>query len=177
MDPGSVYGISKLAGERWCAYYHKKHGIDIRSIRYPGLISWKTPPGGGTTDYAVEIYHEAVKSGNYQCFLEADTRLPMMYMEDAIRATLELMRAPEEQIKVRSSYNLSAMSFSPAEVASSIREHLPDFEISYSPDFRQAIADSWPESIDDTQARLDWGWEPKYDLQKTTAEMLENLDG
>ncbi len=175
MDPGSVYGISKLAGERWCEYYHKKHGVDVRSIRYPGLISWKTPPGGGTTDYAVEIYHRALENGQYECFLREDTRLPMMYMEDAIRATTELMSTPIEQIRVRSSYNLAAMSFTPKDIAESIREHMPDFKISYSPDFRQAIADSWPESIDDSAAREDWGWEHEYNLENTTEEMLTNL--
>ena len=175
MDPGSVYGISKLAGERWCSYYHEKHGVDVRSIRYPGLISWKTMPGGGTTDYAVEVYHKAIEEGRYTCYLDENTRLPMMYMEDAIRATIELMSAPEERILIRSSYNLSAMSITPAEVAESITGHLPDFNISYEPDFRQEIADSWPGSIDDSKAREDWGWKPEYNLETTTAEMLTNL--
>ena len=175
MEPTTVYGISKQAGERWCAYYHQKYGVDVRSVRYPGLISWKTLPGGGTTDYAVDIYHKALEKGNYSCFLREDTRLPMMYMEDAIRATLELMESDPGNLTVRSSYNLAAMSFTPAEIAQSIREHLPDFTISYAPDFRQAIADSWPESIDDSQARADWGWKPEYDLQKTTSEMLAGL--
>ena len=175
MDPTTVYGISKQAGERWCAYYHQKYGVDVRSVRYPGLISWKTPPGGGTTDYAVDIFHKALENGNYSCFLREDTRLPMMYMEDAIRATLELMESDAGKLTVRSSYNLAAMSFTPAEIAETIRKHLPDFTISYSPDFRQDIADSWPESIDDSQARADWGWMPEYDLHKTTSEMLEGL--
>jgi len=175
MDPTTVYGISKQAGERWCAYYHQKYGVDVRSVRYPGLISWKTQPGGGTTDYAVDIYHNALEKGNYSCFLREDTRLPMMYMEDAIRATLELMEAAPGKLSVRSSYNLAAMSFTPAEITESIREQLPDFTISYAPDFRQEIADSWPDSIDDSQARTDWGWMPEYDLQKTTSEMLAGL--
>ncbi|MBT8179738.1 MAG: NAD-dependent epimerase/dehydratase family protein [Flavobacteriaceae bacterium] len=175
MEPSTVYGISKQAGERWCAYYHQKFGVDVRSVRYPGLISWKTLPGGGTTDYAVDIYHKALEKGNYSCFLREDTRLPMMYMEDAIRATLELMESDRGKLTVRSSYNLAGMSFTPAEIAQSIREHLPDFTISYTPDFRQEIADSWPESIDDSQARADWGWMPEFDLQKTTSEMLAGL--
>lgn len=175
MDPGSVYGISKLAGERWCSYYHTKHGVDVRSVRYPGLISWKTPPGGGTTDYAVEIYHEAVNKGSYTCFLKEDTRLPMMYMDDAIRATLELMNTPTENLSVRSSYNLAGMSFTPAEVAGSIREILPEFKIEYKPDFRQNIADSWPGSIDDSCAQEDWSWKAHFNLARTTKEMLENL--
>ena len=175
MEPTTVYGISKQAGERWCAYYHQKYGVDVRSVRYPGLISWKTLPGGGTTDYAVDIYHKALAQGHYSCFLREDTRLPMMYMEDAIRATLELMQSDSNKLSVRSSYNLAAMSFTPAEMTDSIRKHIPDFTISYAPDFRQAIADSWPESIDDSQARADWGWMPEYDLQKTTSEMLAGL--
>lgn len=175
MEPTTVYGISKQAGERWCAYYHGKYGVDVRSVRYPGLISWKTLPGGGTTDYAVDIYHKALEQGKYSCFLKEETRLPMMYMDDAIRATLELMDSDPSHIKVRSSYNLAAMSFSPAEIALSIKEQLPNFEIAYEPDFRQAIADSWPESIDDTRAQTDWGWSPEYDLKKTTSEMLKHL--
>ena len=175
MEPATVYGISKQAGERWCAYYHNKYGVDVRSVRYPGLISWKTLPGGGTTDYAVDIYHKALERGSYTCFLRKDTRLPMMFMEDAIRATLELMEIAAENLTVRSSYNLSAMSFTPAEIAQSISEQLPEFSVEYAPDFRQEIADSWPESIDDSQARTDWGWSPEYDLQKTTLEMISQL--
>jgi len=175
MEPSTVYGISKQAGERWCSYYYHKFGVDVRSLRFPGLISWKTSPGGGTTDYAVDIYRKALTQGAYTCFLAEDTRLPMMFMDDAIRATIELMNSPEEAIRVRSSYNLSAMSFSPGEVAKSIRKHLPDFSIRYEPDFRQQIADSWPASIDDSPARDDWGWRPEFDLDRTTSEMLSNL--
>ncbi|WP_289063727.1 NAD-dependent epimerase/dehydratase family protein [uncultured Zobellia sp.] len=175
MEPSTVYGISKQSGERWCDYYFHKYGVDVRSIRYPGLISWKTMPGGGTTDYAVEIYHKALSEGTYTCFLKEDTELPMMFMEDAIKATLQLMDAEPEKVKVRSSYNLSAMSFTPAQMAKCIQKHIPDFKISYEPDFRQAIADSWPGSIDDKEARLDWGWKAEFDLEKTTKEMLENL--
>jgi nucleoside-diphosphate-sugar epimerase len=170
-----VYGISKLAGEGWCAWYHRTHGVDVRSLRYPGLISWKTPPGGGTTDYAVEIFHAALTRGHYTSFLAADTALPMMYMPDAIRATLELMEAPAHQLSTRMAYNLSAMSFSPAEIAQAIRVHQPDFSINYAPDFRQAIADSWPQSIDDSLARTDWQWKPEYDLTAMTADMLTQL--
>ena len=175
MEPTTVYGISKLAGEGWCAYYHRKFGVDVRSIRYPGLISWKAQPGGGTTDYAVEIYHEALASGMYQCFVKEDTRLPMMYMEDAISATLQLMDAPSAGITVRSSYNLGALSFTPAQMAESIRTHIPDFQISYEPDYRQEIADSWPQSIDDSKAREDWGWVPRFGLEDITREMLSHL--
>ena len=175
MEPGTVYGISKQAGERWCEYYFNKFGVDVRSIRYPGLISWKTEPGGGTTDYAVEIFHEALKNKSYTCFLREDTRLPMMFMDDAIRATIELMESQPEAIKIRSSYNLGGMSFTPAEIAEAIRTHLPEFAISYQPDFRQPIADSWPESIDDSRAREDWGWKPEFNLDQTALEMLTNL--
>ena len=175
MEPATVYGISKQAGERWCSYYHHKYGVDVRSVRYPGLISWKTLPGGGTTDYAVDIYHKALQERKYSCFLKEDTQLPMMFMEDAIRATLQLMEAAPDQLTVRSSYNLAAMSFTPAEIADSIKAHIPEFEISYEPDFRQAIAEGWPESIDDSQAQKDWGWSAEYNLQKTTSEMLEQL--
>ncbi|MDC6353450.1 MULTISPECIES: NAD-dependent epimerase/dehydratase family protein [unclassified Robiginitalea] len=175
MEPSTVYGISKQSGERWCAYYHRKFGVDVRSLRYPGLISWKTQPGGGTTDYAVEIFHEALKNGTYTSFLDRDTRLPMMYMDDAIRATIELMRADAEALSIRSSYNLQAMTFSPEELAEAIRREIPDFRIEYAPDFRQEIADSWPSRIDDSQAREDWGWQPEYNLQKTTATMLAEL--
>lgn len=175
MQPSTVYGISKQSGERWCEYYHQKFGVDIRSVRYPGLISWKTMPGGGTTDYAVEVYHQALSDGRYTCFLEPDTELPMMFMDDAIRATLDIMESDAGKIKVRSSYNLAAMSFTPAEVAKSIQKQLPDFKMEYAPDFRQAIADSWPGSIDDSAARDDWGWQAEFDLEKTTTEMLGNL--
>lgn len=175
MEPSTVYGISKQSGERWCEYYFKKFGVDVRSVRYPGLISWKTMPGGGTTDYAVEIYHAAINSGAYQCFLKEDTKLPMMYMDDAVKATISLMRSPREHIKTHASYNLGSMSFSPKEIAASIKMHIPEFEISYKPDFRQQIADSWPRSIDDSPARNDWNWSPEFDLQKTTTTMLRNL--
>jgi len=175
MEPTTVYGISKQAGERWCEYYHQQYGVDVRSIRYPGLISWSTPPGGGTTDYAVEIFHKALEDGNYECFLSENTNLPMMYMEDAIRATIEIMQAPADDIKIRSSYNLAGMSFTPAEIATEIQKHLPDFKISYAPDFRQKIADSWPDSINDSHARTDWKWQHRYDLEKMTSTMLEAL--
>jgi nucleoside-diphosphate-sugar epimerase len=175
IEPTTVYGISKYAGELWCDYYFKKFGVDVRSLRYPGLISWKSAPGGGTTDYAVEIYHEALKNKSYNCFLSENTYLPMMYMDDAIRATIELMEAPADKINIRTSYNLSGMSFSPKEITASIQKHIPDFSISYAPDFRQAIADSWPQSIDDSAARNDWGWAPAFDLDKMTEEMLTNL--
>lgn len=175
MEPSTVYGISKQSGERWCEYYHNKFGVDVRSIRYPGLISWKTMPGGGTTDYAVEIYHKALSDGAYTCFLDKNTSLPMMFMDDAIRATLELMESDSEKIKVRSAYNLSAMSFTPAEIAANIKEHIPAFKMSYEPDFRQAIADSWPSSINDSEAQKDWAWKAKFNLEKTTSEMLKNL--
>ncbi len=175
MEPTTVYGLRKQAGEGGASYYYRKFGVDVRSIRYPGLISWKTKPGGGTTDYAVEIFHEALEKGSYNCFLEADTALPMMYMSDAIEATLKLMDAPATALSVRTSYNLGGISFTPAELANSIRTYIPDFEISYEPDFRQEIADSWPESVDDSKAREDWGWEPRYDLDRTAREMLLNL--
>lgn len=175
MEPSTVYGISKQSGERWCEYYHNKYGVDVRSIRYPGLISWKTMPGGGTTDYAVEIYHKALSDGEYTSFLSADTKLPMMFMDDAIRATLEVMESDAEKIKVRSAYNLAAMSFTPSEVAQSIATHIPEFKMSYDPDSRQAIADSWPSSIDDSKANKDWGWKAEFDLKKTTTAMLKNL--
>ncbi|MFN3752914.1 L-threonine 3-dehydrogenase [Flavobacterium sp.] len=175
MEPTTVYGISKQTGERWCEYYHNIYGVDVRSIRYPGLISWSTEPGGGTTDYAVDIYHKALKEGKYECFLSEDTALPMMYMDDAIRATVEIMQAPSESIKIRSSYNLAGVSFTPKEIAAEIKNHIPDFTISYQPDFRQKIADSWPASIDDTAAQKDWHWKHKFDLASMTVEMLENL--
>ena len=176
MEPSTVYGISKQSGERWCEYYHNKYDVDVRSIRYPGLISWKTMPGGGTTDYAVEIYHKALSDSKYTSFLSENTKLPMMFMDDAIRATLELMESNAENIKVRSAYNLAAMSFTPAEISQSITTHIPEFKISYEPDSRQAIADSWPSSIDDSKAQKDWGWKAKFDLKKTTNEMLNNLN-
>lgn len=175
MDPTTVYGISKLAGERWCAWYHAKHGVDVRSLRYPGLISWKTPPGGGTTDYAVEIFHAALKEGRYSCFLEQGQALPMMYMPDALRATIELMGAPADAIRQRGSYNLAGVSFTPAQIATSIRRHLPAFEIDYAPDFRQAIAASWPQRIDDREAAADWGWKLQYGLDAMVDDMLANL--
>ena len=175
MDPMTVYGISKLSGELWCRYYHSKHGLDVRSLRYPGILSWRTPPGGGTTDYAVEIFHRALDQGRYTGFLSAHTRLPMMYIDDAIRGTLELMDAPADQITCRTSYNLGAMDFTPAELAHSIQKHIPGFEMSYEPDFRQAIADQWPQRVDDTLARRDWGWAPRFDLEATCRVMLESL--
>ena len=176
MDPNTVYGFSKLAGERWCEYYFQKYGLDIRSIRYPGLIGWKAAPGGGTTDYAVHIFHEALAHGRYECFLSGDTALPMMYMDDAIRATLELMDAPAEKISIRSSYNLGGISFTPELLAAEIRKHLLEFQISYKAnDPRQAIADSWPKSIDDTYAQKDWGWKLEFDLAAMTSDMLKNI--
>ncbi len=175
IEPTTVYGISKYAGEFWCNYFYQRFGVDVRSIRYPGLISYKSAPGGGTTDYAVEIYHEALEEKKYECFLAEDTYLPMMYMPDAIRATIELMEAPASKIAVRTSYNVSGMSFSPKEIAAEIKKHIPDFTISYKPDYRQAIANSWPQSIDDTVARNDWGWNEEYDLAAMTGDMLENL--
>jgi nucleoside-diphosphate-sugar epimerase len=175
IEPTTVYGISKYAGEFWCNYYHQRFGVDVRSLRYPGLISYKSAPGGGTTDYAVEIYLDALEDKKYTCFLKEDTALPMMYMPDAIRATLELMEAPEDQISVRTSYNVSGMSFSPKQIAGEIKNHIPDFEITYQPDSRQAIAESWPQSIDDSVASNDWNWKPEYDLQSMTSDMLENL--
>lgn len=175
VEPLTVYGISKYAGELWCQYYYNRWGLDVRSLRYPGLISWKSEPGGGTTDYAVEIYHEAVKLKKYTSFLDKGTYLPMMYMDDAIRGTIELMEAPATSIKTRMAYNISAMSFAPEEIATSIQKHIPDFEISYAPDFRQQIANGWPQSIDDQAAREHWGWSHQFDLDKMTHEMLTNL--
>lgn len=175
IEPITVYGISKFAGEFWCNYFNQRYKIDVRSLRYPGLISYKSEPGGGTTDYAVEIFHAAVEENHFDCFLKEDTYLPMMYMPDAIRATIELMEAPVEKISVHTSYNISGVSFSPKEIADEIKNHLPDFTISYHPDYRQAIAQSWPQSIDDSVARKDWGWKPKYDLPALTAEMLKNV--
>lgn len=175
MEPSTVYGISKQAGEGWCNWYFNKFGVDVRSLRYPGLIGWKSAPGGGTTDYAVHIFHEALKHQKYECFLSENTALPMMHMEDAIRATIELMHAPSEQIKIRNSYNLSGLSFTPKEMAAEIKKHIPAFNISYKPDFRQAIADSWPASISDEEARKHWGWQEFYNLEKLTENMLVNL--
>lgn len=175
MEPSTVYGISKQAGERWCAYYNAKFGVDVRSLRYPGLISYKTPPGGGTTDYAVDIFYQAKRSGSYSCFLSEDTALPMMFMDDAIRATLMLMEAPRENLRIKSSYNLAGISFTPKELAEEIQKHDPNFSIAYTPDFRQGIADSWPRSIDDTYATEDWLWSAAYDLARMTQVMLENV--
>ncbi|MBS1589626.1 MAG: NAD-dependent epimerase/dehydratase family protein [Bacteroidetes bacterium] len=177
IEPQTVYGISKYAGELWCQYYNDRWGLDVRSLRYPGLISWKSAPGGGTTDYAIEIFHEALRSGHYTSFLDKGTYLPMMYMDDAIRATIELMESPSEKIKSRMSYNVSAMSFSPEEIAAEIRTHIPNFTIDYAPDFRQKIAEGWPQSIDDSAATSDWGWKPEFDLRKMANEMLTHLKG
>ncbi len=178
MDPNTVYGFSKLAGERWCEYYFTKYGLDVRSLRYPGLIGWRANPGGGTTDYAVQIFHEALKNGKFECFLSANSALPMMYMDDAIRATLSLMDAPADKIKIRSSYNLAGLSITPATLATEIKKHLPAFYISYTEqDPRQAIADSWPKSIDDSAAQNDWAWKLQYDLPKIVEDMLTNLKG
>lgn len=175
MEPNTIYGISKQAGERWCDWYFQKRGLDVRSIRYPGLISYKTKAGGGTTDYAVDIFFEAVENGSYKCFLKEDTTLPMMYMPDAIRGTIELMEAPAEKITVRSGYNFAGLSFNPKELAAEIKKHIPQFTISYEPDFRQPIADSWPQSIDDSVAAKDWGWKAEYDLAKMTSDMIANI--
>jgi len=175
MEPSTVYGISKQAGERWCEYYHNVYGVDVPSIRYPGLISWSTPPGGGTTDYAVDIFYKAIADKKYECFLSSETKMPMTYMDDAIDATINIMKAPAEEIKIHSSYNLAAMSFTPTEIAAEIKKHIPDFEITYNPDFRQKIADSWPASIDDSAAREDWGWNHKFDLETMTKDMIEHL--
>ncbi|MEO6405039.1 MAG: NAD-dependent epimerase/dehydratase family protein [Ferruginibacter sp.] len=175
IEPTTVYGISKYAGEFWCNYFFQRFGVDVRSLRYPGLISYKSAPGGGTTDYAIEIFHEAKEEKKYECFLTEDTYLPMMYMPDAIRATIELMEAPAEKITIRTSYNVSGMSFSPKEIATEIKKHIPEFNISYKPDYRQQIAESWPQSIDDAVAQKDWNWKNAYDLATMTTDMLENL--
>ncbi len=175
MEPNTIYGISKQAGERWCDWYFQKHGLDVRSIRYPGLISYKTKAGGGTTDYAVEIFFEAVANKKYECFLKEDTALPMMYMPDAIRGTIDLMEAPVEKISTRSGYNFSGFSIAPKDVVAEIKKHIPDFEVTYKPDFRQHIAESWPQSIDDSVAQKDWGWKPEYDLSKMAADMIMNI--
>lgn len=174
-DPTTIYGISKLAGERWCEWYFMKHGVDVRGLRYPGLISYTAPPGGGTTDYAVDIFHKALLEGTYTSFLKEGTMLPMMYMPDAIRGTIELMEAPADQVKVRSCYNISAISFAPEDLAAEIAKHIPDFRIHYQPDFRQQIADSWPASIDDSSARNHWGWKHEFGLPEMTKDMLDNL--
>ncbi|WP_010249434.1 NAD-dependent epimerase/dehydratase family protein [Myroides injenensis] len=176
MEPSTVYGISKQTGERWCEYYFNKFGVDVRSIRYPGLISWTTPPGGGTTDYAVDIFYKAIEDKHYNCFLSEKSALPMMYMDDALNATVGIMQADKEDVKIRSSYNLGGISFTPEEIYAEIKKHIPDFTIEYNPDFRQAIADSWPASIDDSAAQKDWGWKHKYDLASMTNVMLENLE-
>lgn len=175
LEPNTIYGITKLAGERYCEYYHNRYGLDVRSIRYPGLIGWKSLPGGGTTDYAVDIFHQALKTGSYTSFLNESTTLPMMHMEDAVRATLEITDAPSEKIKLRSSYNISGTSFNPEELAAEIKKHIPDFKLAYQIDSRQKIADSWPDSIDDLHARNDWGWHEKYDLENLVVNMLTNL--
>ncbi len=175
MEPSTVYGISKQTGERWCEYYNKQYGVDVRSIRYPGLISWSTEAGGGTTDYAVDIYHKAITDGKFTSFLSENTELPMMYMDDAIKATIGIMQAPSEKIKIRSSYNLAAMSFTPKQIGEEIQKHYTNFELSYEPDFRQKIADSWPASIDDTSAREDWGWKNDFGIENMTVDMFKNL--
>ncbi len=175
MEPNTIYGISKQAGERWCDWFYQKRGLDVRSIRYPGLISYKTKAGGGTTDYAVDIFFEAVEKKQYECFLKEDTTLPMMYMPDAIRGTIELMEAPAEKISVRSGYNFAGLSFNPKQLAEEIKKHIPEFAITYKPDFRQPIADSWPQSIDDSVAQKDWGWKAEYDLDKMSADMIKNI--
>jgi nucleoside-diphosphate-sugar epimerase len=177
IEPTTVYGISKYAGECWCQYYQNRYGLDIRSIRYPGLISHSSAPGGGTTNYAVDIFHKALENGSYTCYLKEDTLLPMMYMSDAIRATISLMSVPKDQLKTTMSYNIAGFSFKPAELAKAIQVYLPDFQISYEPDYHQAIADSWPGSINDQKARTEWGWKPKFDLEKMVAEMLYHLQG
>ncbi len=175
IEPITVYGISKYAGEFWCNYFNRRFGVDVRSIRYPGLISYKSAPGGGTTDYAIEIFHEAIEHKKYNCFLKEDTFLPMMYMPDAIRATIELMEAPKEKISIHTSYNVAAITFAPEEIGDEIKKHIPEFKINFAPDYRQQIADSWPQSIDDSVARNDWGWKHEYDLSRMTADMLQNL--
>lgn len=176
MEPSTVYGISKISGEFWCNYYHEKYGVDVRSLRYPGIISWKTKPGGGTTDYAVDIFFKAIEEGSYECFLDKDTRLPMMYMDDAVDATIKIMQADSSDIKIRTSYNLSAIDFTPEELANEIKKHIPEFSINYSPDYRQDIADSWPQTIDDSEARNDWNWSHKFDLSAMTKDIIHNLE-
>lgn len=175
MEPTTVYGVSKQAGERWCEYFHKNYGVDVRSIRYPGLIGYKSLPGGGTTDYAVDIFHKAITDKKYDCFLSKETALPMMYMPDAIKATIQIMQAPQENIKVRSSYNLAGISFTPEQITNEIKKQIQDFAVTYTPDFRQKIADSWPQSINDNAAQNDWNWEANFDLTSMCSDMLENL--
>ena len=175
MQPSTVYGISKVAGEFWCNYYHEKYGVDVRSLRYPGIISWKSKPGGGTTDYAVDIYFKALEEEKFECFLSENTRLPMMYMDDAVNATIKLMQTDAKNIKTRTGYNLAAMSFTPAEIAAEIKKYIPNFKVTYKPDFRQKIADSWPQSIDDSQARIDWNWQHQFDLSTMTEDIIKNL--
>ena len=175
MEPTTVYGITKVAGESWCEYYHKRYGIDIRSVRFPGIVGYKSAPGGGTTDYAVHIFHEAIKNGHYDCFLSEDAELPMMYMPDAIKSILEIMDAPEEKISLRTSYNISGVSFTPKILSEAIQREMPEFTISYNPDSRDKIAKSWPSSLDDSMARNDWGWKPDYDLESLVSDMLVNL--
>lgn len=175
MQPSTVYGISKVSGEFWCNYYHEKFGVDVRSLRYPGIISWKTKPGGGTTDYAVDIYFKALEDKKFECFLSENTRLPMMYMNDAVDATIQLMQAKPEDVKIRTAYNLAAIDFTPKEIAEEIKKHIPDFEISYNPDFRQAIADSWPSTIDDSEARKDWNWTHNFNLKSMTEDIFNSL--
>jgi nucleoside-diphosphate-sugar epimerase len=175
LEPSTVYGVSKVAAENWCSYYHKKYEVDVRSVRYPGVISHQSMPGGGTTDYAVDIFHKAVADGHYSCYLKSDTVLPMIYIDDALQAALQLMEAPADRISVRTSYNLTGLSFSPDELCKAIQQKLPDFRMCYSPDSRQDIADSWPATIDDTLARYDWGWQPQFDLKKMTNDMLLHL--
>jgi nucleoside-diphosphate-sugar epimerase len=175
MEPTTVYGITKQVGERWCEYYHKNYGVDVRSLRYPGIISWKTLPGGGTTDYAIDIFHKAISDQHYECFLAAETALPMMFMDDAIKATIDIVNAPSEQVKIRSSYNLAATSFTPQTLGKIIKNHIPEFTMSYAPDFRQKIADSWPKSIDDSKAREDWNWQHHFEIEDIAQEMLSQL--
>ena len=175
LNPATVYGISKATGENWAQYYFEKYDLDIRSIRYPGIVGYQSMPGGGTTDYAVDIYHSAINKQTYNCFLKADTKLPMIFMDDAVRATVELMKAPKENIKIRTAYNLGAMSFDPSEITAEIKQTYPDFQVDYCPDSRQLIADKWPKSIDDFEARSDWGWKPEYNLTTMTTEMIEKL--
>lgn len=174
-NPATVYGISKVTGEQWCAYYHRRFGVDVRSVRYPGLIGYKSMPGGGTTDYAVDIYHKAVAGKTFICFLKEESALPMMYMSDAVKATIDLMTAPSDSLSIRTSYNIAAMSFTPVEIARSIQQRIPGFLIGFEPDYRQEIAASWPDSIDDSAARADWNWQPEYDLDKMTNEILDQL--
>lgn len=175
LEPTTIYGVTKYAGEGLCRYYNVKYGLDVRSVRYPGIISWKTPPGGGTTDYAVAIFYDGLKTRKYECFVRADTMLPMMYISDAIKGTIDLMEAPFEKIKVRNSYNISAVNFKAEELATELKKHIPGLEVTYKPDKRQLIADSWPNSIDDTEARSDWGWKYEFDLSKMTEDMVINL--